>query len=83
MCVNLVDMENQLALPNPEDWCTVGWAADKIGVSKRTVQRLMEAGALNTFYPRRGRFDRAPDPLLCVAEVERYVAARLVLAGRG
>lgn len=71
-----------MVLANPLDWCSVGWAAERIGCSERTVNRLVASGVLRRHFPRKGRKeDRDRGGMLYVADVERYADARLVLAG--
>jgi excisionase family DNA binding protein len=71
-----------MQLADPGDWCTISWAAERIGCSTRTVRRLISAGTLRSFYPRKGTFEKDPQVMLSVADVERHATARLVVAGR-
>lgn len=68
---------------DPGDWCTISWAAERIGCSTRTVRRLLDAKTLSSFYPRKGRYEKYSQVMLSVTEVERHATARLVVAGRG
>lgn len=77
----MLDMENQMVLPDVRDWCTIDWAAERIGCHKRTILRLLAEGTLGRYSPRTGKGHRGP-VLLHSAEVERYAIAKSVVAGR-
>ena len=77
----MLNMENQMVLPDVRDWCTIDWAAERIGCHKRTIIRLMAEGTLGRYSPRVACGHRGP-VLLASAEVERYALARDVVAGR-
>jgi hypothetical protein len=47
-------MESQLQLQDPTDWCTLAYAAEKIGCSQRTVRRATIDGRLIAYRPRVG-----------------------------
>jgi excisionase family DNA binding protein len=44
----------QLRFPSAGDYCTQAWAAEQIGVSLRTVARLIKDGKLKAFRPLKG-----------------------------
>ena len=73
----MVDM-NQMAMANPSDWCTIGWAARKLGVSERSVRRYIDEGRLNAYEPRK-LGGETPQRMLMVSQIEEHVAARRVL----
>lgn len=72
----------QLGFGSPADFCTVAWAAEKIGISMRGVTRLFASagGPLAVVRPRVGsRESGRAHQMLYVAQVEEYATAyRLV-----
>lgn len=78
----MCDMDNlRLPIPNPREWMTRRLAAAKLGVSVRTVERMVENGVLTEYRPSSDGSEEAP-LILWVAEVERVALARQV-AGIG
>jgi len=64
-----------LHVPNPTDWLTRRAAARRIGVSPRTVERLVEARVLTDYRPDADNGESAP-MLLWRAEVDEVRDAR-------
>lgn len=64
----------------PSDFCTVAWAAEKIGVSQRQVRYLIRDGKLFGAGPRTGKTETGRrHTMLYVDQVTEYAAAyRLV-----
>jgi hypothetical protein len=76
-------MKADLLLADPNDWCTVGWAAEKLVLTERQVRRMVAEGLLRKYYPRRAKSESGRwAGMLYVAEVERHAQAREVVAGR-
>jgi hypothetical protein len=75
----MLGMKTQLAMPNAADFCTLSWAANTIGVSRKTIERMIEADILHVQKPRSMNFERDPQ-LLLVIEVEEVAEARRRLA---
>lgn len=71
-----------MSLSSPDDFCTVAWAAEKIGISQRGVYRLFSeaGGPLSVVRPRVGsRETGRRHTMLYVAQVQEYaIAHRLV-----
>lgn len=68
---------HQLAFANSRDFCTIHYAAERIGVSHRTVRRLVADGTLKRMQPLLGqRETEYQHVILLVSEVEEYAAAR-------
>lgn len=44
-----------MTLADPTDWCTIAYAAERIGVSQRQVRRFIAAGSLTGYRPRVGK----------------------------
>lgn len=85
MCVKLCDMKASLTaptlpIPNPDDWCSVAWAAKRINRSERTVRRLASKNVLRIHHPRVVSSGEKAD-MLWVADVEAYREA-LMTAGQ-
>lgn len=59
-----------LPIPNPEDWCSVKWAAERLNRSERTVRR-MAAGNLLRIYSARVATKREQADMCWVPEVEQ------------
>jgi excisionase family DNA binding protein len=71
---------SQLAFADPADWCTIAYAADRIGVSERTVRRMIAERKLNGRRPRVGpRESGARHMLLYVSEVAEVAEAYKLL----
>jgi excisionase family DNA binding protein len=68
-------MNNQtLPLPNPGDWCAVAGAAQLLGVSRRTVERMIVDGRLVGYVPYGGS-RRVASQILWMHEVRDLAAA--------
>lgn len=67
----------QLAAPDPSDFCTVAYAAEKIGCSQRYVRELCKTGGpLTSAKPRCGsRESGRSHTLLYVTAVDEFAAA--------
>jgi excisionase family DNA binding protein len=63
-----------LPLPNPEDWCSVAGAARLLGVSRRTVERMVLDGRLTGYTPYGGSH-RVSAKLLWMPEVRQLSQA--------
>lgn len=73
----MADMNNMtLPLPNPNDWLDHDGVAAALGVTRRTVDRLLAGGTINVYRIGTQR-------LFWRGEVETVRAARDVLARRG
>jgi len=57
-----------LPLPNPEDWCAITGAAKRLGVSTRTVERMVLDGRLRGYWPE-GAPERPYSAMLWKAQV--------------
>lgn len=81
----MLDMKQQMALPNPRDFCTAAYAAEKIGVSIRQVYRWCKPGGpLISAQPRVGsRETGRRHSLLLVAQVEEFALAYKLTRNRG
>jgi excisionase family DNA binding protein len=74
-------MNNQaLPFPNPGDWVSIAGAAEMLGVSGRTVARMVDDGRLRSFLPE-GAFDRPANRILWRADVDDLKCALLVVSG--
>lgn len=77
-------MNQQMMLANPNDWCTAAYAAEKIGVSLRTVYRLIKEGRLRAYVPRKGsRETGRRHTLLALEEVTTFATAHKLVNGGG
>lgn len=67
-------------IPVGDDYCTYGWAAEQLGVSTRTISRLVRAGKLKRLKARgASREAGANHGYLYTAEVKAYkIALRMV-----
>lgn len=73
----------QLKMPDPSDWCSIGWAAWRIGCDERTVRRLIHDNRLRGFRPRVAPNESLQRKvMLHVAEVERFAVARRLVDRR-
>ena len=72
-----------LPVPNPEDWCTVAYAAERLNRSERTVRRMAAEKVLRIYSPRVATNRAGSDRIhLCwLPEVEQ-VRDALMRAGR-
>lgn len=73
----------QLRFPSATDYCTQAYAAETIGVSLRTVSRLIQDGTLQAFRPLKGaRESGRRHTLLATQAVRDYAHAyKLIKAG--
>lgn len=72
----MVGMVNQVAIPVASDWCTMAYAAEKIGVSLREVGRLVKDGRLTAQRPRVGSKESArTKTILQLDQVRAYAVA--------
>lgn len=78
MCV--MKQQQTLPLPNPGDWITTKGAAFLLGVSRRTVERLAEKGALTPYRPY-GALGEVTPVLFWREQVNEVLTARLMVAG--
>lgn len=67
-------IQEALPLPNVSDFCTIQYAAAKLGRSERTVRRWVADGVLAGQKPRAAAGE-VPPTLLCVAHVTELRAA--------
>lgn len=76
---------DQTALPVAGDWCTMGYAAEKIGVSLREVGRLIKDGRLDGQRPRVSSQESGRHKtILSTAQVHEYAwAFKMTRQGRG
>ena len=73
---------SQMTLPVGEDYCTIAWAAEHLGVSPRTVGRAVAAGALKAVTPRCGsRETKRHKRMLLTAQVQEFGRAKQVITG--
>lgn len=73
---------DQLTLPVGEDYCTIAWAAEYLGVSLRTVTRAVAGGALTAVTPRTGaRESKRHKRMLLTEQVREYRRALEVVSG--
>lgn len=81
MCdMDLIKMtRTDMPVPNPHDWLTIAGAAFLLGVSARTIARMLDAGQLSTFRPLADRPGAGP-VMLWRPEVNALLSARLVAA---
>jgi excisionase family DNA binding protein len=68
----------KLPLPNPGDWITINGAAELLDCSRRTVERMVDAGTLQLHVPRHGEGERVQG-WLWYAQVDEVKRARQVL----
>lgn len=59
-----------LPIPNPEDWCTVAYAAQRLNRSERTVRRMGAEKVLRIYSPRVAT-NRERSDMCWVPEVEQ------------
>jgi hypothetical protein len=81
MRVNMSAMNGQMKLPDASDFCTVAYAAEKIGMSMRQVRRLCAPGGpIRAVRPRTGSRESGRYRSLLLVDVgDQYAAAhRLV-----
>jgi hypothetical protein len=73
----MLDMKVQMMIPDAQDFCTVAYAAEKIGMSMRQVRRLcLPGGPIRAVRPRTGsRESGRYRSLLLVQDVDAYAAA--------
>lgn len=71
-------MKGQLVITDVSDFATPAGAAARIGVSVRTVNRMVREGILDRHYPRHDDTEKPP-LLLSWAQVEQVRAARLLV----
>lgn len=73
----MFDMRNEPQLPIPDvtAWTTRQWAAKEIGVSVRSVDRMVKSGTLRAYTPHVVDGEQAP-VLLFKPEVEDVAEAR-------
>jgi excisionase family DNA binding protein len=69
-----------LPLPNPEEWCTVKFAAKRLNRSERTVRRMAAEGVLKIHRPRVATSGEQAD-MCWLAEVDELRDA-LMKSGR-
>jgi excisionase family DNA binding protein len=72
--------QQTLPLPNPDDWLTKGRVARQLGVSRRTVDRMVDRGALTAYSPVGAYKEKVP-AMFWHADVLRVLDARLRLSG--
>ena len=59
-----------LPIPNPEDWCTIAYAAERLNRSERTVRRMGAQKVLRIYSPRVAT-NRERSDMCWVPEVEQ------------
>lgn len=69
-----------LPLPNLEDWCSLVGAAIILGVSRRTVERMIEDGRLTGYWPW-GPGQRVGRAMLWRPQVETLADALKIVKG--
>lgn len=75
-------MNNQtLPIPNPGDWLTLNAAAEFLGVSRRTLLRMVEKRALTAYSPYGGFREKSPT-MFWRADVAVVEQARTRLGAR-
>lgn len=75
-------MNRQLSFAAAADWGTIAWAAETIGVSQRTVRRLIDAGTITGQNARKGsRETGRRHTIVSVDEVLRYRDAKRIVDG--
>lgn len=67
----------KLPMPNPADWMTQRAAAELLGVSTRTVTRMVVDGKLSLYWPKGGQGEKRP-ALFWWPEVQAYATARRI-----
>lgn len=76
-------MNEQMKFADPTDWGTIAWAAERIGVSQRSVRRFVATGQLNAKRPRIGALETGRrHVLLYVFEVEVFADAYKLVGTR-
>lgn len=76
----MCDMKRDtLPIPNPTDWLTTKGAAFLLGMSPRSVERMVERGALRAYRPYGAPKEKAA-AMFWRAEVNAVVDARITLA---
>jgi excisionase family DNA binding protein len=76
----MLDMkQDTLPLPNPTDWLTTKAAAWLLGMSTRSVERMVERGVLRAYRPYGAQKEKVP-AMFWRPEVNAVVDARTVLA---
>lgn len=75
-CQHVAMKTLQMAAPDPTDFCTVAYAAEKIGISQRHVRRLCTADVLPSAKPRCGAQESGRRHLLLyVSAVDEFALA--------
>lgn len=72
----------QLVFPSSKDFCTVAWAAELLGMSIRSVLRLVADGKLSSFSPLVGSHESGRHKrMLSADQVREYKRALSVVRG--
>lgn len=72
----------QLAFPSSKDFCTLAWAAELLGMSHRSVAKLVADGRLKDHTPLVGsRESKRHKRMLSADEVREYKRALQVVNG--
>jgi hypothetical protein len=74
----MCDMRIQTAIASAQDWCTIAYAAEVLGVSMRTITRYLAAGTLHGHKPRVG--SRESSRHKAILSVDEVLALRDALA---
>lgn len=78
----MCDMRIQTAIASAQDWCTIAYASEILGVSMRQVGRYVRAGRLHAHRPRVGsRESDRHKAILSVDEVFALRDARAIVKG--
>jgi predicted site-specific integrase-resolvase len=78
----MCDMRIQTAIASAQDWCTIAYAAELLGVSMRQITRYLAEGKLHGHRPRVGSRESARHKaILNVDEVLAFRDARAIVKG--
>lgn len=80
MCV--MNQQQALPLPNPNDWVTITGAAHFLGVHRRTIERMIERETL-TGYRMWGAADEQVPQMIWKPELMQVKSARARVAAGG
>lgn len=78
----MLDMkvQQQIAIADPGDWCTYAYAAEQLGVSLRTIARMVSDGRLAGFRPLLGKHESPRHKtILYVPQLREYQRALQVV----
>lgn len=73
--------QDALPLPNPGDWMTRQAAANALGCSTRSVERMVADGVLHGYQPIAGKREKRVTMILWAPEVDDLAKARRRVAG--